>query len=322
MQQEPIVVACAANGSYAIPLAVMLRSAADHLSPDRELAAWVVDDGLGDEARQRIVESLPSRATVHWLSPDRSSFDGLPLWGRMPINTYDKLTIAECLPAHVTKAIWLDCDTLVLADLAELWDLAVGNAHALAVTDSLVPTVSSRFGVSGFAHLGLDASMPYFNAGVMVIDTAKWRATKVAAGAVSYLKRFRDSVFFWDQEALNAMLAGRWTPLEPRWNWSANLDRLSRNGVASHDGEPGPSRILHFSGNLKPWVVREAMDFDAEYFRVLDETAWHGWRPERTLGRSVLGWYGSSRLRRVVYPAEQWGMRLMWRVTRRQSVKQ
>jgi lipopolysaccharide biosynthesis glycosyltransferase len=318
MLEDPVVVACAANASYAIPLAVMLRSAADHLSPDRELAAWVVDDGLGDWARQRIVESLPYNATVHWLHPDRSSFDGLPLWGRMPINTYDKLTIAENLPTPVTKAIWLDCDTLVLADLAELWDLAVGDAHALAVTDSLVPTVGSRFGISEFAELGIDASTPYFNAGVMVIDTAKWRDSKVAAGAVSYLKKFHDHVFFWDQEALNAMLAGRWNPLEPRWNWSANLDRLSGNGVAPHD----PPRILHYSGNLKPWVVPEGMSFDAEYFRVVDETAWRGWRPERTLARSILGWYGSSRLRRMIFPAEQWGMRAIWRVTHRRSVKQ
>lgn len=318
MTPQPVVVACAANASYAIPLAVMLRSAADHLSSGRELEAWVVDDDLGDAARKRIIESLGSRATVHWLSPDRTSFTGLPLWGRMPINTYDKLTIAETLPAQVKKAIWLDCDTLVLADLAELWDMSMGSAHALAVTDSLVPTVSSRFGVSGFADLGFDAATPYFNAGVMVIDTEKWRESKIAAGAVDYLNRFRDSVFFWDQEALNAMLVGRWSSLEQRWNWSANLDRLSPNGV-SHDETKGPARIVHFSGNIKPWVVREAMDFDEEYFRVVDETAWRGWRPERTFARSMLGWYGSSRLRRAVFPAEQWGMRLYWRVTHRRA---
>ena len=319
MSQEPVVVACAANANYAIPLAVMLRSAAEHLSPDHKLVAWVVDDGLGDAAKQRIAESLPSRATVHWLAPSRSDFGGLPLWGRMPTTTYNKLTIAESLPSYLSKAIWLDCDTLVLADLAELWQLPVGNSHALAVTDSLVPTVSSRFGVSGFAELGIDASSPYFNAGVMVLDPAKWRASKVAAGALNYLKRFRGRVFFWDQEALNAMLAGRWREIEPRWNWSANLDRLSPNGSASHEGIAG-RRIIHFSGNLKPWVVRESMDFDTAYFRVLDRTAWNGWRPKRTLTRSVLGWYGSSRLRRVVYPAEHWGMRVFRRLTHRHAV--
>lgn len=316
MNQEPVVLACAANPAYAIPLAVMLRSAADHLSPDRELVAWVVDDGLGDEARQRIVDSLPGRATVRWLPTSRSRFLGLPLWGRMPLTTYHKLTIAESLPPNLSKAIWLDCDMLVLADLAELWELPIGDSHALAVTDALVPTVSSRFGVSGYSELGLEPSSPYFNAGMMVLNTVRWRTSKVGAAALSYLERFHKRVFFWDQEALNAVLAGRWTQVDPRWNWSANLDRLSERRPA-HDARNERPRIVHFSGNIKPWVVREAMDFDAIYFRVLDETAWRGWRPERTLARSVLGWYGSSRLRRVVYPAEQWGMHVLWRVTRR-----
>jgi lipopolysaccharide biosynthesis glycosyltransferase len=319
MSQEPVVVACAANPAYAIPLAVMLRSAADHLSRGRELTAWIVDDGLGDEARQRIVDSLPGWTTLHWLAPTGSDFGGLPLWGRMPVTTYNKLTIAESLPSHVSKAIWLDCDTLVLADLAKLWELPMGDAHALAVADSLVPTVSARFGVSGFAELGIDASSPYFNAGVMVFDPAKWRASKIADGALNYLKRFRGRVFFWDQEALNAMLAGRWKEIEPRWNWSANLDRLSHDGSASHEGI-AERRIIHFSGNIKPWVVREAMDFDTAYFRALDQTAWHGWRPKRTLARAVLGWYGSSRLRRVAYPAEQWGMQIIRKLTQTRTL--
>ena len=314
MKLEPVTVACAANATYALPLAVMLRSAADHLAADRSLEAWVVDDGLGDSAKQRIIHSLPASAKVHWLSPRRTDFDGLPLWGRMPVTTYDKLTIAELLPAEVGKAIWLDCDTLVLANLAELWDLPLGESHALAVTDSLVPTVSSRFGVSGFEELGIDPASPYFNAGIMVVNTIQWRASRVAAGALDYLKRFRQRVVFWDQEALNAMLAGRWREIEPRWNWSANLDRLSNNGTPPHQENDG-QRIVHFSGNLKPWVIRESTDANALYFHTIDATAWCGWRPRRTLSRSILGWYGSSRFRRMIYPAEKWGMQLLWRLT-------
>ncbi len=315
---DSVVVACAANATYALPLAVMLRSAADHLSPERHLEAWIVDDGLGESAKQLIADSLPPSAKLNWLQPLRRDFDGIPLWGRMPITTYDKLTIAEVLPTQVSKAIWLDCDTLVLANLGELWDMPVGNSHALAVTDSLVPTVSSRFGVSGFSEFGIDPRSPYFNAGVMVIDANKWRASKIAAGALDYLKRFRGRVVFWDQEALNAMLAGKWTEIEPRWNWSANLDRLSNNGsMSSHE-----QCIIHFSGNIKPWVVREATDANALYFRTLDATAWRGWRPDSTLARSILGWYGSSRLRKMIYPIEKWGMHLMWRLTQSRASTQ
>ncbi len=314
---QPVIVACAANAAYALPLAVMLRSATENLLPGRELSAWVIDDGLGDSAKRRVVESLPDRATINWLSPSRSNFGGLPLWGRMPVTTYDKLMIAESLPPELTKVIWLDCDMLVLADIAELWERPMGDSLALAVTDSLVPTVSSRFGVSGFADMELDESAPYFNAGMMVIDPARWRSSKVAAMALEYLRRFRDRIVFWDQEALNAVLANRWKEVDPRWNWSANLDRLSSSGSRAVNGER--ARVIHFNGNLKPWIVREATELDATYYRVVDDTAWRGWRPDRTLTRSMLSWYGSSPLRRVMYPAEKWGMHAVWRLTQRNA---
>lgn len=315
--QDPVVIACAANAAYSIPLAVMLRSAVDHVAPQREVVVWVIEDGLGDSVRSRISESLPGRVTLHWLAPSRSDFGGLPLWGRMPVSTYDKLTVAECLPADLAKVIWLDCDMLVFADLAELWDTPLGDAHLLAVRDVLVPTVSSRFGISSYAEVGLDLCTPYFNAGVMVIDLARWRTSGVAAAALEYLRRYHDRVFFWDQEALNAVLAGRWRQVDERWNWSANVDRLARNGSSSTNGNGQEPRIVHFTGNIKPWIVRESTNTDASYFQTLDETSWRGWRPKRTIIRSMVGWYGSSFVRRVFYPAEQVGMRLVWRLTQR-----
>jgi lipopolysaccharide biosynthesis glycosyltransferase len=236
----------------------------------------------------------------------------------MPITTYDKLTIAESLPAELTKVIWLDCDMLVLADLAELWDSPIGDSHLLAVRDALVPDVSSRFGISGFAEIGLEASTAYFNAGMMVIDLIKWRASGIAAAALKYLKRFQGRVFFWDQEALNAVLAGRWTSIDDKWNRSATLDRLSRRDSHSTAADNG-QRIIHFNGNIKPWLVREKSEIDASYFKTLDETSWRGWRPEQTITRTLLGWYGSSPVRRLFYPAEQVGMQLVWRLTQRQA---
>lgn len=316
---DEVVVACAANAAYAIPLTVMLRSAVDHLVPGSVLTAWIIDDGLGESARLRITESLSGRATIHWLAPTTGNFRGLPLWGRMPVSTYHKLSVADYIPDDLDKVIWLDCDMLVLADLGELWNTPIGSAHLLAVRDALVPTVASRFGISGFEEVGLESSTPYFNAGMMVIDLRKWRTSNVGERALEYLRRYHGRVFFWDQEALNAVLARKWNAVDERWNWSANLDRLSRNNSHSANRNGERPRIVHFNGHLKPWIVREATEMDAVYFSILDETSWRGWRPKRTILRSMAGWYGSSLVRRILYPAEQVGMRLVWRLTQRQA---
>jgi len=213
-RQEPVVVACAADRSYALPLAVMLRSAARNLGEGFYLNAFVVYDGIPPDDKKRVVDSMPANASLSWLRPVREKFDGLPLWGRMPITTYDKLMVADFLPADVHRAIWLDCDMLILADLSDLWTRSFDGASTLAVQDALVPLVSSRFGVGGYTKMRLDPDSPYFNAGMMVIDVDAWRDENVSGAGLEYLRKFRDSVFFWDQEALNAALVGKWRPLE------------------------------------------------------------------------------------------------------------
>ena len=236
----------------------------------------------------------------------------------MPITTYDKLTVGDVLPESATRAIWLDCDLLVLADLGELWDRPFLGASVMAVQDSLVPLVSSRFGVAGYDELGIEPSAPYFNAGMMVVDLAAWREADVTRKALDHLKKFGPRVFFWDQEALNAVLAGKWKQVEPRWNWSANLDRLSAvsNGVAD---ATACAHVVHFNGNLKPWVVSGGGKLDVAYFQTVDETAWAGWRPRRSARTRILAWYGSSRLRKQVYPAEHVAVQLLRRFTQRST---
>jgi lipopolysaccharide biosynthesis glycosyltransferase len=118
---EPLVIACAADRHYALPLAVMLRSVVANLDARRALKVYVVDGGLDEGTRSRISASLSERVTLHWIAPERSGFVDLPLWGRMTIATYDKLTIDRWLPESEGRVLWLDCDLLALADLARLW---------------------------------------------------------------------------------------------------------------------------------------------------------------------------------------------------------
>lgn len=312
--KSEIAVACASNSAYAMPLAVMLRSAAKNLGEGFTLHAYIVDDAIGDENRARILDSLPSNAVISWLEPSRLKFQNLPLWGRMPVTTYYKMGIAELLPPEIEKVIWLDCDMLVLDDLCDLLSQA-STTDTLAAQDTLVPCVSSKFGVAGALDLGLDPKTNYFNAGMMVIDTARWRVERVADRAMAYLRKYRNRVFFWDQEALNAVLAGEWTLAPARWNWSATNDRTGLNSRKA-DGDWLPS-IIHFNGNLKPWTVANSDRAGSLWLRYLDETPWKDWRPKRTIRGMLLSWYSTSGLRRLTYPAEQWRMQITRRLTQR-----
>jgi lipopolysaccharide biosynthesis glycosyltransferase len=321
-----IVIACASDSRCALPLAVMLRSLVDNLDPRCRVEVHAVDDGIDPADKAKVQASLTDRVTFRWVKPCRSALGGLPTWGRMPTTTYQKLSMGEWLPAEAEKAIWLDCDLLVLDDIATLWNTDLGDRQIFAVPDQRVPFVSSRFGVAAYRELGLAPKTKHFNAGVLLIDLARWRRDDVAGRAIHYLKTYRDRVFFWDQEALNAVLAGQWGELDSGWNHHPTINHLVGHDMTpmEHRAAAGLShdvRIAHFSGNLKPWNFGGSSPYHNLYFRYLDQTAWTGWRPARTITGTMLQAYASSRLRRLVYPAEQWATHLVRAFTRTTTLR-
>nr|MDP9177253.1 glycosyltransferase family 8 protein [Gemmatimonadota bacterium] len=293
-----------------------------NLSADRKAAIYIMDAGVKAESKEQLLQGLPpGRATVEWMTVDPAVYSGVPLWGRMPVSTYYKLAVADTLPADVHKAIWLDCDLLVTADLASLWDVDLNGSHLRAAQDSIVPLVSSPFGVAAYRVLGIPRDAKYFNAGVMVLDLDRWRADRIPQQVLDYLRRFHDSVYFWDQEGLNAVLAGKWEELDPRWNCNASIPRARRArraiaGKGSLQANQQPW-IVHWAGYLKPWKYPGGDPERLLYFKYLDMTPWAGTRPRRTIVSKLIERYELSGLRARVYPAEQWGLRLLRRLSRR-----
>ncbi|MEP7365848.1 MAG: glycosyltransferase family 8 protein [Acidobacteriota bacterium] len=296
--RDPIILACAADSGYALPLAVMLRSVGAHLGAGRIAEAYVLDDGILPQDRERILASLPANMRVHWCSPPALG-GNLPLWGRMSITTYQKLTLGQWVPPDINRVLWLDCDMLVLADIDALWQTSVEGTVALAVQDQRVPLVSSRFGVGAWRELGLPRDAKHFNAGLLLIDLAAWRSLDVLSRSMAYLSDYGDRIYFWDQEALNAVLSGRWREIGASWNFHPALEHV--HGIRI--GEPG---IVHFSGNLKPWRFAGANEHRVRYRSFLAQTAWAAEPLQREWRDGILEWYECSPLRRILYPAEQW----------------
>jgi lipopolysaccharide biosynthesis glycosyltransferase len=312
-----IVVVTSCDDRFAPALAAMVQSLLSHLPASRTLHLYVVGKDLGAESRERLLRSWKlDNLVVRWLRALEPNLRGAPLWGRMTIHTYYRLLLVELLPPEAQRAIWLDCDVIVRRNLAELWECDFQNQAALAAQDLVIPYVSSRYGVSAYKELGLHPKAPHFNAGVMVVNLGWWRQNETLNQALGYLRRYGSKVYFWDQEALNAVLAGHWAPIDPRWNQIAsvagrsffNPDHLDEE---TYQGVIQDPWIVHFAGWWKPWLLRDTDRRRRLFFQYLDQTAWAGWRPPRSWTSSALALY-DARLRDLLYPLESWGMRI-WR---------
>lgn len=129
--------------------------------------------------------------------------------GYVSYSAYARLFIPYLIAAP--RVVYIDCDTLVVGDLSPLgqFDLA-GKSFAIGYDCQRVEYKKM---------IDLDVSAPYFNSGVMVIDTATWKARQCTERLMSAVATSPKRAFFADQDLIARVLADEAAILSPEYNF-------------------------------------------------------------------------------------------------------
>ena len=92
--------------------------------------------------------------------------------------------------------------------------------------------------------MGLPA-LPYFNAGMLLIDTASYVAQDVDRRSFDVCRTHPEAIVYSDQSLINLALRGKFAQLAPCWNWQS-ASRLPLMSLSY------PVYIWHFIGRKKP----------------------------------------------------------------------
>lgn len=299
-----IIVVCSADDNYAMQVAVTGRSAIENLKNDSRMVLYIIDGGIKEHNKKKILKSLKSeKCEVKFLSMYKSLLgddiedinrslgpDGKTIAQYISIAAFFRILIPDLLPVEIEKVIYLDCDLVVRGDLTELWKLKLGENHILAAQDTWIRFVSSTNGLLNYRELGLSPNFKYFNSGVLVINLKKWRETGTCKEAMNYLRQSKTFIRWHDQDVLNAVLAGKWGELNPKWNFNTTsfYDYASKCYLRWKESESlfskdiyddlirNPS-IVHFASEKKPWISRHTPRKE-DFFEYVDMTEWAGWR--------------------------------------------
>jgi len=300
--RDPIVV-LAADDRFAMPLATTVRSALDNLAADAKLQIYVLDGGIKERTKDRLLRSWPAgRFRIEWLRVDASVLAGAPVSGHVNLVSYYRILIPRLLPGDIRRVIYLDSDLIVCADLARLWEHELSGQLCLAVQDCAAPYVDSTQALANyqlcgphigcvqpipnFREIGLNPKAAYFNAGVLLIDLAGWRSADVPEQMLACLAQHKQHVRWWDQYALNVVLSGRWGRLDARWNQGSHIFQYptweqSPYNRQSYEQQRDDPYIVHFTTRHKPWRASCQHPFRQKFFEYVDRTAWAGWRLPR-----------------------------------------
>jgi lipopolysaccharide biosynthesis glycosyltransferase len=185
---------------------------------------------------------------------------------RWPRAAYLRLHFDKIFGVEYERLIYFDADTRVRAPLHSLLTADLRGRPVAAVHDFiyyLTGNIRRRR-----RDLFLAQGSPYLQSGVMVFDWPATIADGVLARACKFLEDYPERCQEApDQDALNAVLEGKWTPLDPRWNLHETY---------LHFGGRHVPFIEHYT-SVKPWSRRRPKAWDeaaAWYAAALAGTAW------------------------------------------------
>lgn len=234
------------DDSYAPYLAVALNSAIKNCSPDRMYKAIVLYQELSDENRKKLSAFKTDNFDIQFVSMGTGLESITDRMSNRLRCDYFTLTIYFRLfiPAMFTqydKAIYIDSDVVLNGDLAELFDIDIGDNYIGACNDLSVLDVPPLCEYMEKA-VGVPKEQ-YINSGVLLMNLKLLREKELDKHFLYLLNKYHFDCIAPDQDYLNALCNGKIYYLSEIWDTMPN---------DKHD-KLAEVKLIHYNLFSKPW---------------------------------------------------------------------
>jgi len=242
-----ICIAC--DDHYAPHGGALIASIIANKSEDDSPRFFILSDKLSEQVKQQFHEMANRwNFPLVFLECTDEMFQGLPTW-KGKYNAYFRFAIHRLLPRDITKALYLDCDTIAATSLAPLFNTDISDRYAAVVAEALDSAFTTHHS-------------PYFNSGMTLFNIDKFREDNIEHQAIELGNQRFSEIEFPDQDLLNELFAGNVVFVPLKWNllffpaYYHRFGKVTRRAPAFSMGElkgafsdPG---IIHFAG-FRPW---------------------------------------------------------------------
>ena len=248
----PIFFAC--DEGFVKYTMVSMKSIMENADRSRKYHIYILHMGITEATQTKVLAMADEEFAIDFVDVTdkmRSIADKLPIRDYYSNTTYFRLFIPDMFPQY-RKALYIDSDTIVVGNIAELYDHKLGKLYAgvcpdrvVAQTDILGDYVEKVLGVK---------RARYFNAGVMLMNCSQFRENHLLDEFLEMLHIYL-FVVAQDQDYLNLICKNQVLYMEPKWNAQVFGE------LACPEEEVG---LFHFNMAAKPWHYEDCRL--AEYF--------------------------------------------------------
>lgn len=233
----------ATDDNYLPFLSITLESLWENSSHAYDYEMYVLHSGIRQDYQEKILRYNKEGFRISFVDVTESLEDikeDLHMRDYYTATTYFRVFIASLFPQY-DKAIYLDCDTVIMGDISELYDCDLGkNMLAGAPCEGVNSFEVYKRYVSQVD--GLDPDY-FFNAGVLLLNLKAFREEGFYQQFADLLKKYKFSVIQ-DEDYLNVLCQDRVLRLPRAWN---------KTPVAPDVLPKEELRIVHYLMTWKPW---------------------------------------------------------------------
>lgn len=246
---------------------------------------YILDGGIQEDNKKKIYQLFDAygSAPVWCLATSINKELGIKVsMDRGSISQFSRLFLARFLPQGIERVLYLDCDTLIIQSIQELWQMALMGKTVAALKDPFSKYYRRNLGLSDHETL--------LNSGVLLIDLFKWRANHFEDKLLNIILKYKGHIPQGDQGALNVALAGQILPFNPKFNAitlfydfsysDMMLYRKPPTGYYSRDevtAAKNQPAIVHFTSSflsVRPWVKGCTHPFVNEWLTYKQLSPW------------------------------------------------
>ncbi|KRN25618.1 glycosyl transferase family protein [Lacticaseibacillus camelliae DSM 22697 = JCM 13995] len=251
----------AVDDNYVDPLTVSLHSLTRNTAATNQYHVIVMTEHLTPAHKAQIQAEQTANVTVSFESiADRLKAQITDKNNKLradyfTFTIYFRLFIAELFPA-LDRAVYLDADTVVLTDIAELFAENLHGDLLGAVHDPFMAVNPETTAYTRDA-IGVDVHQ-YCNSGVLLMDLAGMRRVKFADHFLKLLNQYHFHSLAPDQDYINAITRDRMTHLDESWNVQGDRPQVTT------------PKIIHYNLFDKPWHYAQVPN-DHYFWHYADE---------------------------------------------------
>lgn len=286
MKKDTINITLVSSTDYLMICGIVISSAMKYAEVGREYRFYILTDckdrGIKDKLTDNIAKKYDN-CFIEYIDIGDILGDVKSNIPHITKATYYKVVIPNMI--DVDKCLYLDCDIIVMSDLAKLYETDIENFDIAGVIAPFYHRMSLEEASDYCKKTGIPSMKQYINAGVMLLNLKALREKDFTKKALDLVDKDLPTM---DQDIFNRLCYGRIKTMPLKYNYYVNCEREEN---VLKDGEwvipkdefyeaVRTPNIIHYAVATKPWEFFDTYRAD-KWWEACRETLFYDYFRER-----------------------------------------